>query len=1074
MGLRIKNKMRTVLMPLAILLLSVLSTKTAEACHFAAADIYVTYAGKGADGCSSPEYKYDISLTIYLGCQNCYLDAGTTQTVRYESLNGATGVNNITVTDPNARPDTTHSLCPAFAPLNSCRILANKDQYPAFRVRRYTGTVTLPSPQTDWRFWWSNGGRNTSNLTGCGSLYLEAGLNNLTKYNNSTPRFLSNPLPYICINQPTTYLNEPYDINGDSLEILQQTPFTPAGNVGNPCGYAAGYSVADPIASAASNPYKLNSITGTATFTPTAQGFFVFAFRANDYERGTGIPLSYVYRDVQVSVLPCTAPPPDIDDLQKLSVKIKEGTIINTKDGDVVFACPGSNLEFEVNSQTDSTTHNLYMTANNNIIAGSAFSAVGQGTNNVTGTFTWTPTTADIGEHSLVVTSKDSTCAIWQPIVLKNARTILIKVVAGLDAGPDLPICQLNPTPRQLFVKGADDLKVSWEDQNGGPAIGLSNSNIHNPVATTTITRSYVVKTPDLIGNCKNRDTVAVFIDTSNKITTLPRSPIIQCRPDYIQLEALITGKPPQSNVKCGVSNPTSCTTPEEATVFGSPVYGTVPYDTFGATTPTLQNNVYTMKHQYLIRKADLWESGLRSATINSLSMELDKSTLATHRYNNFTIKIKCTNKDELTTNGGFENGLVQVYSSANEFMPNGWKEFVFTTPYNWDTTRNLIVEFCYSNNDSVVVSCNNTAGQPPLIKYSPTTYVSGLTLLPADTFAKDVCAVNNSTSIEAVQARPIFRFKYCEADPQPFVVNWSPGEFLSDSTIRQPLAYAPATTDYVVETFGRSGCIVRDTVGIYVPKHDFKVFPEDTAVCYNDGVPFKAYNGFTYNWYEYKDGKYLNAEKSLSCVDCPDPIATPKKSTVYRVAISDSVWCYDTVEARVTIMPLPDVRILNKDDSTIKYGQSFKLLATGARMYNWSPVSSLTNPNISYPIATPKEATRYIVGGIGLNGCRAFDTLHVSVDYRDNLFVPTAFSPNGDGKNDLFKVSNLSFQRVMEFRVFNRWGQEIFSGAGPNVAWNGTWKGEPQDMGNYSYIIRVGFPDGYVETYKGEVTLIR
>ena len=94
-------------------------------------------------------------------------------------------------------------------------------------------------------------------------------------------------------------------------------------------------------------------------------------------------------------------------------------------------------------------------------------------------------------------------------------------------------------------------------------------------------------------------------------------------------------------------------------------------------------------------------------------------------------------------------------------------------------------------------------------------------------------------------------------------------------------------------------------------------------------------------------------------------------------------------------------------------------------------------------------------------------------VDKRDNLLVPTAFSPNGDGKNDVFKVSNLTFQRIMEFRVFNRWGQEIFN-SNTNAGWDGTWQGEPQDIGNYTYLIRVNSPDGSVETYKGDVTLVR
>jgi hypothetical protein len=69
-----------------------------------------------------------------------------------------------------------------------------------------------------------------------------------------------------------------------------------------------------------------------------------------------------------------------------------------------------------------------------------------------------------------------------------------------------------------------------------------------------------------------------------------------------------------------------------------------------------------------------------------------------------------------------------------------------------------------------------------------------------------------------------------------------------------------------------------------------------------------------------------------------------------------------------------------------------------------------------------------------------------------------------------------MTFQRFVEFRVFNKWGQEVYNGGGgnPNKGWDGTWKGVAQDMGTYQYLIRVGYPDGLVETYKGDVTLIR
>jgi gliding motility-associated-like protein len=112
-----------------------------------------------------------------------------------------------------------------------------------------------------------------------------------------------------------------------------------------------------------------------------------------------------------------------------------------------------------------------------------------------------------------------------------------------------------------------------------------------------------------------------------------------------------------------------------------------------------------------------------------------------------------------------------------------------------------------------------------------------------------------------------------------------------------------------------------------------------------------------------------------------------------------------------------------------------------------------------------------YVVAGIASNGCVSYDTLRVGINYRDNLLIPTAFSPNGDGRNDLFRIANMTTQRYLEFRVFNRWGQEVYNG---NNGWDGKWRGVAQESGAYTYLIRVAYPDGEVETYRGDITLVR
>ena len=175
-----------------------------KACHLAAADIYVTYVGEGADGCSNPDYKYEVTLIIYYACQDCFNPGNGPQQVFYESAFLGVGGGNpglsVRVDTVGPAPDTVHSLCGQFSDSNSCILpewslprgtpLPDRAaNFPGYQKRVYRNKtpLTLPGPATDWKFSWSSGVRNRSvNLIGQDNLYVEAGLNNVTKYNNSS------------------------------------------------------------------------------------------------------------------------------------------------------------------------------------------------------------------------------------------------------------------------------------------------------------------------------------------------------------------------------------------------------------------------------------------------------------------------------------------------------------------------------------------------------------------------------------------------------------------------------------------------------------------------------------------------------------------------------------------------------------------------------------------------------------------------------------------------------------------------------------------------------------------------
>ncbi|HMT34912.1 MAG TPA: gliding motility-associated C-terminal domain-containing protein, partial [Chitinophagaceae bacterium] len=160
--------------------------------------------------------------------------------------------------------------------------------------------------------------------------------------------------------------------------------------------------------------------------------------------------------------------------------------------------------------------------------------------------------------------------------------------------------------------------------------------------------------------------------------------------------------------------------------------------------------------------------------------------------------------------------------------------------------------------------------------------------------------------------------------------------------------------------------------------------------------------------------------------------------------------------------------------DTTIYQGDNVQLRASGAPFYYWTPTNYLTYSQSNSPLATPLEDITYTVTGVSLlQGCPQTDSFHIKVIQQD-VVVPNAFSPNGDGLNDIFRVTARKFINVQEFKIFNRWGNEIFSTQDIKKGWNGTYKGVDQDPGVYYYLIRVAYPNGKTQFLRGDLTLVR
>jgi gliding motility-associated-like protein len=194
-----------------------------------------------------------------------------------------------------------------------------------------------------------------------------------------------------------------------------------------------------------------------------------------------------------------------------------------------------------------------------------------------------------------------------------------------------------------------------------------------------------------------------------------------------------------------------------------------------------------------------------------------------------------------------------------------------------------------------------------------------------------------------------------------------------------------------------------------------------------------------------------------------------------YKVFVTDSMGCKIVDTATVGALPLFTVTA-SPDQEMKKYSSvdlSFTISRKGIYQVSWSPQNTLDNPNSDNPVASPSVTTTYVIEVTQEGtGCRAEDSTVVVVLPTDYLFVPNAFSPNGDGINDLFYPLKGELVNITEFKIFDRWGNLVFDD--PNGQWNGKSRsGVEMPVAAYAWYVEYTL-DGQTYKEKGNVTLIR
>lgn len=306
------------------------------------------------------------------------------------------------------------------------------------------------------------------------------------------------------------------------------------------------------------------------------------------------------------------------------------------------------------------------------------------------------------------------------------------------------------------------------------------------------------------------------------------------------------------------------------------------------------------------------------------------------------------------------------------------------------------------------------------------------------------------------------------------FAYKWSPANNVDNPNDLNTTANIGVRSRYTfhLETIDANGCYLRDSNVVNISFLHGELIPRNPIICDGDSILMEASGGIKYLWAN--NASFTSGLENLSCLNCPSPYAFGSigTHTIY-VVVEDELGCTDTLFTDIVVKEEPQITI-HPSDTTIKYGKSVQLNASGASEYVWYPIESLNYNTIPNPISTPEKTTLYEVTGIDKYGCMNTEEAIVRVEYDDEIFLPNSFTPNNDGLNDRFKIRNLQYQKLISFQIFNRYGNMVYSSSNPEEGWDGNYNGKEAPSGVYMYVIELAYPNNEIRTLTGDLSLLR
>ena len=405
----------------------------------------------------------------------------------------------------------------------------------------------------------------------------------------------------------------------------------------------------------------------------------------------------------------------------------------------------------------------------------------------------------------------------------------------------------------------------------------------------------------------------------------------------------------------------------------------------------------------------------------------------------------------------------VTVVSSANIIASidtticSGQSVGLFVTgasAYSWSSPSGSTSLSC--------ILCPNPIANPAsnIVYYVSST---GISCVSSDTVNINVIATTklNAGSDEIICAGEQVNLSATGASTFLWTSNISPS-YLSCSACSNPVASPISTISYYLSS--ADNCTIPDTIRVFVTPVQKINLGSDTSICIGQELNLTALNGVYSQW------ATLPAS-SFTCDGCSSINVIGLNNTTYLVTDTTPCIIGDTVVVGVFPNPIVNAGV----DVEILSGTSTILNALGALNYTWSPALGLSNINAPSPQASPLLTTSYIVEGIDINGCINVDTVIITVKSSlCPIAIPTGFTPNNDGVNDVFRVISQCSIQNFSLLVINRWGEIVFESREQSQGWNGNFKDREQPINTYVYYVTGISTNGDPVNLTGTTTLLR